>query len=371
MTSNPIHPILSGSLSRRDFLRLGAISLGLFLPISHRISRYWPWSLPSQLLPHQAVEQALVAQTLSPDQQGRVLDSYIRVYDSPTFSGGQVNTYWRDQVIPVTHVTVGSIEESHNLVWYRIGDEGYAHSGMIQPVRTLLNPPVTSLPEGGALAEVTVPFTDARQEPGSDQRVAYRYYFGTTHWVVDLETLPNGETWYRVLDDKWEYIYYVPSAHLHVFTPDELTPLSTDVPASLKRVEVHLPDQVLLAYEFDEPVFVTRISTGAILRNGNFSTPSGSYITFHKRGSRHMAAGNLAANGYDLPGVPWNSYITESGIAIHGTYWHNNFGRPRSHGCINITTQAARWLYLWSMPSVIPTEQFAYERFGTAVDIFG
>ena len=258
------------------------------------------------MLPHQAVEQALVAQTLSPDQQGRVLDSYIRVYDSPTFSGGRVNTYWRDQVIPVTHVTVGSIEESHNLVWYRIGDEGYAHSGMIQPVRTLLNPPVTSLPEGGALAEVTVPFTDARQQPGPQERVAYRYDYGTTHWVVNLETLSDGETWYRVLDDKWEFIYYVPSAHLHVYTPDELTPLSTDVPASLKRVEVHLPDQVLLAYEFDEPVFVTRISTGAIFSHGDFSTPNGSFITFHKRGSRHMAAGNLAANGYDLPGVPWN-----------------------------------------------------------------
>jgi len=50
-----------------------------------------------------------------------------------------------------------------------------------------------------------------------------------------------------------------------------------------------------------------------------------------------MARGNLAANGYDLPGVPWNSYITEEGIAFHGTYWHNNFGKPRSHGCINLT----------------------------------
>jgi hypothetical protein len=371
MINDSSHPIFSGHLSRRDFLSLGILGLGLFVPISRRPSRYLPWSLPPRLTPYEAVENALQAQTLSPDQQGRVLDTYINVYDTPTFSGQRVNTYWRDRVLPITHVTIGSPEDSHNLVWYRISDEGYAHSGTIQPVRTLLNPVITSLPEGGALAEITVPFTDARHEPGTNQRVAYRYYYGTTHWVISLETLSNGETWYRILDDKWEYIYYALTAHLRILPPEELVPLSPDIPPANKRLEVHIPDQVLIAYEFDEPVFVTRVATGAVFRNGVFSTPLGRYMTFHKRGSRHMAAGNLAANGYDLPGVPWNSYITQEGIAFHGTYWHNNFGRPRSHGCINLTTQAARWLYLWTIPPVAPTDQYAYEQVGTPVDIIG
>ena len=82
-----------------------------------------------------------------------------------------------------------------------------------------------------------------------------------------------------------------------------------------------------------------------------------------------MARGNLAANGYDLPGVPWNSYITESGIAIHGTYWHNYYGRPRSHGCINLTPQAAKWVFLWTMPFVPPDEVKIYEDTGTFVEI--
>jgi lipoprotein-anchoring transpeptidase ErfK/SrfK len=67
--------------------------------------------------------------------------------------------------------------------------------------------------------------------------------------------------------------------------------------------------------------------------------------------------------------VPWVLYITESGISFHGTYWHNDFGRPRSHGCINLTPQAAKWLYRWTMPVVQPTNQFAYEDKGTKVEI--
>jgi lipoprotein-anchoring transpeptidase ErfK/SrfK len=82
-----------------------------------------------------------------------------------------------------------------------------------------------------------------------------------------------------------------------------------------------------------------------------------------------MAAGNLAYNGYDLPGVPWISYITESGISFHGTYWHNNFGRPRSHGCINLTPQDAKWIYRWTLPSVPAEEQEVIESTGTRVDV--
>jgi lipoprotein-anchoring transpeptidase ErfK/SrfK len=82
-----------------------------------------------------------------------------------------------------------------------------------------------------------------------------------------------------------------------------------------------------------------------------------------------MAAGNLAYNGYDLPGVPWISYITESGISLHGTYWHNNFGRPRSHGCINLSPKAAKWVYLWTLPAVPPQEQYVHEESGTIVDV--
>ena len=83
-----------------------------------------------------------------------------------------------------------------------------------------------------------------------------------------------------------------------------------------------------------------------------------------------MAAGDIASSGFDLPGVPWVLYITKSGISFHGTYWHNDYGHPRSHGCINLTPQAAKWLYRWTSPVVESGKQFAYEYFGTKVLVY-
>jgi lipoprotein-anchoring transpeptidase ErfK/SrfK len=180
-----------------------------------------------------------------------------------------------------------------------------------------------------------------------------------------------GEPWYVVLDDKWEYTFYVPAIHLRILPGEEISPLSPHIPALFKRIEVHLPEQVLIAYEYDDPVYMARVATGGKFRDGNYETPTGRREIFRKRPSRHMARGNLAANGYDLPGVPWNSYITEDGIAIHGTYWHNNFGRPRSHGCINLSPTAAQWMYRWTMPVVPPDQSHVYEPGGTAVDVIG
>ena len=82
-----------------------------------------------------------------------------------------------------------------------------------------------------------------------------------------------------------------------------------------------------------------------------------------------MAAGDIASSGFDLPGVPWVLYITEGGISFHGTYWHNDYGRPRSHGCINLTPQAAKWVFRWTMPSVPPDKELIYGHVGTKVEI--
>ncbi len=83
-----------------------------------------------------------------------------------------------------------------------------------------------------------------------------------------------------------------------------------------------------------------------------------------------MAAGNRAFGDYDLPGVPWVSYLTDWGIAFHGTYWHNDFGNPRSHGCINMTPDAAKWLYRWTQPFVPYDYQLKYRQgYGTRTQV--
>jgi hypothetical protein len=179
----------------------------------------------------------------------------------------------------------------------------------------------------------------------------------------------QGNSWYRVQDDKWEVHFYAPAAHLRLVPKEELAPLSPLIHPEGKRLEVRLSEQLVVAYEWEQPVFMARAATGAVFSNGRFETPTGRHMTFHKRPSRHMAAGDLASNGYDLPGVPWISYITDTGVAIHGTYWHNDYGRPRSHGCINLTPGAAKWVYRWSLPIVPAKIQDVYENYGTQVDV--
>ncbi len=352
------------SLSRRDFLKLGGLGMiSLLFPSIHNLERLFTRIGATQF------PLVLDLPRLTPELQGRVVEDQIEIFEKPSFGSSRVMFHWKDSVLPITDVTIGDDEPPFNRVWYRVGSEGFAHSGVVQPVQTRTNPIISQVPEGGALAEVTVPFTDARWGPGKNELVAYRYYYETTHWVIQVVYDNQGEPWYTVLDDKWELIFYVPASHMYILPDEEFAPLSPEVPPPLKRIEVRLDPQVLIAYEMEKPVFMARVATGAKFRDGDFSTQPGRYLTFHKRSSRHMAAGNLAANGYDLPGVPWISYITESGISFHGTYWHNNFGRPRSHGCINLTPRAARWVYRWTQPFVPPNEQKSYQDFGTQVDV--
>ncbi len=351
---------------------MGLISaLGLVSYPSRVLSKLFDRNTFFSRIPVSAFSNLNQLETLPVNQQGRIADPYAYVYDTATFTGKIVNRYWKDWVVPITGVTIGKTEDSFNLVWYKIADEGYAHSGGIQPVSTITNHVLTEIPPDGVLGEVTVPYTDARKEPGSDKQVDYRFYYATTYWIIGIDQDEYGNPWYLIRDDKWEDRYYVPAQHLRIIPREELKPISPDVPQHMKRIEVHIPEQVMVAYEYDQPVFMARIASGAIFRDGDYSTPPGQYMTFHKRASRHMARGNLAANSYDLPGVPWNSYITEEGIAFHGTYWHNNFGKPRSHGCLNLTPQAAKWVYLWTNPQAPPEIDDVFETSGTIVDIIG
>lgn len=334
-------------LSRRDILQIGAVSLSGFLlfPITRQRDK-------------------------PQDQMGRVAETRCDVYDRPSLNGKIIKNYWKDMVVRIQEVTVGGDEPAYNRIWYRLDGDGYAHSGGIQPVQTRLNPPAAVVPDSGVLAEVTVPYTDAYWGPGKHHPFAYRLYYGSTYWVVESVEDHSGSRWYRIQDDKWEIFYYAPAGHLRLVPSEELTPISEPLPMEAKRLEVRLLDQIVIGYEWERPVFMARIARGAMFSNGRFLTPLGRHQTFHKRPSRHMAAGDLASNGYDLPGVPWICYINEKGVAFHGTYWHNDYGRPRSHGCINLTPAAAQWLYRWTLPIVPPHQQDVYEKYGTRVDVF-
>lgn len=300
--------------------------------------------------------------------QGRIIDRTVWTYDEPNSKAQRTKLYWHDLVVPITNTTIGDDESAYNRIWYQLEDDGYAYSGGIQPVRTILNKP-QQIPTRGALGEVSVPYSDAYLEADSNADFIYRLYYETVHWVTSAVTATDRSIWYRLLDDKFEEYYYVPASHIRVIPNEELAPLSPNVPDENKHVEVRLDDQLLLAYENGQIVFATHISTGGKRLSGKYTTPVGNFITYHKRPTRHMAAGDIASNGFDLPGVPWVLYITEGGISFHGTYWHNDYGRPHSHGCINLTPQAAKWLFRWTRPTVPPDKPLAYGYVGTQVEI--
>ncbi|RPJ49580.1 MAG: hypothetical protein EHM21_06725, partial [Chloroflexi bacterium] len=157
-------------------------------------------------------------------EKGRVLDNTLSIYKRPSFSAGLVNMYWRDLIFPINGITIGDQYPTHNRVWYLINNEGYAHSGKVQPVAVRYNEPLASLPKGGMLAEVTVPYTDAVRDPNRPQRYdyfAYRLYYSTVYWIEDVLNDKKGQRWYRVNDDKLKITYFVTAEHMRPVTPEE------------------------------------------------------------------------------------------------------------------------------------------------------
>jgi hypothetical protein len=342
------------SFSRRDFLKLTGAAVFSLLPLSS------------------GTLQKLSGEFQQPDLPGfgRILTSSAKLFDSPKSSAKEVGKLTRDQILPVLDSAIGEKDLSKNPLWYKVKG-GYIPAGSIQPVEARLNPAHRQIPEGGRLAEVTVPYTDAFRKPDHSSSVTYRLYYGSTYWVKTSETDADGNIWYSFVDEKWGRIHYANATHFHLCTEMELEPISPEIPNDLKRIEVNLADQVLTAFEKETPVLLVKVSTGAHYRDGDFSTPSGHYITNRKRPTRHMASYiPSSTSNYDLPGVPWVTYLTKAGVSFHGTYWHNDYGRPRSHGCINMTPDAARWLYRWTLPAVPINQRFIAEDYGTAVDIY-
>ncbi len=107
-------------------------------------------------------------------------------------------------------------------------------------------------------------------------------------------------------------------------------------------IDVNLTTQSLTAYENNTPVYNALISSGAY----PYLTVTGQFQIYLRYQAQDMNGYRL---GYDyyLPNVPYVQYFYRD-FALHGTYWHNNFGTPMSHGCVNLSTPDAQWIYGWS-----------------------
>lgn len=114
-------------------------------------------------------------------------------------------------------------------------------------------------------------------------------------------------------------------------------------------VDIDLGQQVLVAYEGGAPLYATMISSG---RAGH-RTPTGVYRIERKVAERTMNSMSDSDEEYRVAKVPWTAYFA-TGYALHAAYWHDGFGRPRSHGCVNLAPRDARELYAFLAPAVEP-----------------
>ena len=327
----------SGRLSRRDFLKLSSATL---LSV-----------LLADLKPN-SVEAAPAL------MQGRVLATTLNVRDTPAFTGRKVSILKRDDLVDIDDQVHGGVESDYNRLWYRLTNQTYVYSGWIQIVMTTTNQVVREIPESGVLGEITIPYADSSYGITTSPNPGPRLYYATTHWITGVVTdKRDGSTWYRAIDTATKAIYYILPQWVRLFSPEEITPLSPQVPDDKKHIEIYLDRQLLLAYEWDVLVYAARVATG----RKNYESPTGWFRTFHKRPTYHMFGGADEFSIFDLPGVPWDSYITDNGVALHGTYWHNDFGTPHSHGCINMAIPDAKWIFRWTLPTVPSNESLVLQ----------
>lgn len=323
------------SLSRRDFLKLSASGAIGFLLAELRLD-----DATAQVAP----------------KFGRITWSGIPLYSAPSFNAEKINVFGRDQVVQIKEQVDGDEGNVYNKAWYRVA-EGYTYSGWIQPVEIRFQKTVFDIPSL-RLGEITVPVSETRLTPYTYAKNGYRLYYGSTHWISRVVvTREEKSIWYEIFDYHLKVPFYVPTYNMRVLTDDELAPVSPDVPDINKFIHVDLTTQLVTAFEGETMVFSSRCSSGA----KGTRTPTGEFSTYHKGPSIHMTnQGDAVNNIYDLPGVPWCSFFTGHGAAFHGTYWHNDFGRPRSHGCVNLPSDAAKFIYRWSSPLVPPETDYIH-----------
>jgi len=340
--------MLNPQISRREFLKLATTGSLAFALSDLKLDR------------------ALAASSVT---QGLMTISGVPLYDAPTFKANEIHLFGKDKVVDVTSVDENGDEGNpFNTIWYQINNEGYTYSGWVLPVETRYQKPSFDVPEKGRVGEITVPFVDTKKAPYVYADRGYRVYYGSAHWVKRVAvTREEKSIWYEIYDSEVKRYLYVPSHDMRLVPYDELTLLSPEVPEEEKSIIVDRDTQMVTAFEGEKLILSQRCSSGA----EGTETPSGEFRTYHKGAAVHMTnQGDALENIYNLPGVPWCSFFTGAGHALHGTYWHNDYGMPRSHGCVNLPSEVAKFLYRWTLPNVpVDAEYIHKPGEGTRVQV--
>jgi hypothetical protein len=380
---------MTHNLSRRDFLKVAGLGLGAlsFRPLKLTDAYYEKFYTPKRLPQFPASEII-----------GRLTDDTdVRKIPSPLDSAGvdtSLGILRADTLLPWEHEVIGSVPGLVNQKFLQTA-QGYIWSSRIQPTKNLPNTPISQMPAGqtGFWAEVTVPYVDLTIDgviasPWMQDHIKYnfqpRVYYGQVIWIDQIRTT-NGYPEYRWNEgaDGHGYGYgaygeffWLDGAGVKILTDQEISPISPDVDPNDKKIVASVTYQTLSCLEGNNEVYFCRISSGQIYdstgqESDELATPVGELFTQWKIVSKNMTAGDSQA-GYSTPAVPWNTFIHGDGVAIHGAFWHNDFGERRSHGCINVTPEDAKWIFRWTSPfvSVEQSEtRMTWPDHGTTVDV--
>lgn len=336
-------------ISRRDFLKFSALAIGALGLRSSRGEFNLPEFAPSELL-------------------GRITVGKVDIKARPDADSPTVGALYEDAVVPWLRETVGRRPYRVNQRWVETPD-GYLWSPEVQPVRNLPNTPIEELPQTslgpGMWVEVSVPYVDLIQAnpparaPWLKNRLESglppRWVFSQIAWVDQIDKDADGQVWYR-LNERFGYgdAFWAVAEAFRPITPEEMSPLSPSVED--KRVLVDVTAQTMACYEGNTEVYFCRVSTGAMYNNlgervDEWGTPLGNHRIWRKAVSLPLSGGSSAV-GWDLPAVGWISLFVGSGVAVHSTYWHNNYGVPTSRGCVNARPDDAKWVFRWTQPEV-------------------
>ena len=185
--------------------------------------------------------------------------------------------------------------------------------------------------------------TQTKRSPGFNiddytGREVYRYQ---EVQVYSTEVV-DGIEWYMIGPDEW-----IPEKRewqriIGRVIPNYVPPNGVD---NGRWIDVNLKDQTISVYDQGQLVFATLIASGI----EPFWTRPGLFQIYQKYDSTPMRGAFEAdrSDAYYLEDVPWTMYYDKA-RALHGAYWHNGFGTPRSHGCVNMSVGDARWLYDWA-----------------------
>jgi hypothetical protein len=198
-----------------------------------------------------------------------------------------------------------------------------------------------SIWQGAALSE-----TNVRREPSTKSEIvevlAYGDELTVSDWVKGEEVFTGADLWAKIGEGKFIY-----ARNVGRNAPVEPPPLPADAPSIGKWIDVHLTQQLLVAYNDRNPLRVTVTTTGM----AGWETPPGFYSVLSRVPNETMTSGAIGAeNHYKLEDVLFTQYFTDRGHAIHFAWWRTpeTIGRPGSHGCLNLLLDDSQFMWDWA-----------------------